>query len=150
MKNNLTHNPRNLLRVALIAALAAAASSSLAAGSGAPGVALSGATPGGGHARGGHTGHHAMAGSRGFRHAGWGLWGYGPAVYASPSAGVEPVGVGALSEHVTYTYDVPWDAVHRYPPALRPYEYAQGCHTQRQSVPRHAGGTQTVNIVRCY
>jgi hypothetical protein len=59
-------------------------------------------------------------------------------------------GAGARTEHVTYTYDVPWDAVHRYPPALRPYEYAQGCHSQQQSVPRHGGGTQTVNIVRCY
>jgi hypothetical protein len=64
---------------------------------------------------------------------------------------IEPVaGSGALSQHVTYTYDVPWDAVHRYPPALRTYEYAQGCHTQQQTVPGSGGGKQTVNIIRCY
>jgi hypothetical protein len=156
MKNNLTNNPNTIVRVALIAALAAAlsaaASSSFAAGSGAPGAAVSGATHGGSHARSAHAGHNAMAGSRGSRNAGWGLWGYGPAVYgATQPAGVEPVAsVGALSEHVTYTYDVPWDAVHRYPPAMRPYEDARGCHTQQQSVPRAGGGTQAVDIVRCY
>ena len=67
---------------------------------------------------------------------------------ASPAA-AEPGG-GTLSEHVTYTADVPWDAVHRYPPAPRTYEYAQGCHTQHQTVPGHGGGKQTVNIIRCY
>lgn len=68
---------------------------------------------------------------------------------AASSAFAEPR-VGTLSEHVTYTYDVPWDAVHRYPPALRTYEYAQGCHTQHQTVPGSGGGKQTINIIRCY
>jgi hypothetical protein len=57
---------------------------------------------------------------------------------------------GTLTEHVTYTYDVPWDAVHRYPRPLKPYAAAQGCHAEHVTVPRHSGGTQGVNIVRCY
>lgn len=68
---------------------------------------------------------------------------------AASSAFAEPAG-RTLSKHVTYTYDVPWDAVHRYPPALRTYEYAQGCHTQHQTVPGSGGGKQTINIIRCY
>jgi ABC-type sugar transport system substrate-binding protein len=57
---------------------------------------------------------------------------------------------GTLTEHVTYTYDVPWDAVHRYSRPLKPYAAAQGCHAEHVTVPRPSGGTQGVNIVRCY
>ena len=53
----------------------------------------------------------------------------------------------SISEHVTYTYDVPWDAIHRYP---RVYEYASGCHSQTVTVPRGDGKRQSVNIIRCY
>jgi hypothetical protein len=69
----------------------------------------------------------------------------------SGATGVEPVAdAGTFTEHVTYTYDVPWDAVHRYPRPLQPYAAAQGCHTEHVTVPRPSGGTQGVNIIRCY
>ena len=146
MKNMLTNKIRAVQIAAFAAALAAAASLSFIAperASAAPAHAGS-SHPGGGH------GHHALVRSRGLRNAGWGLWGNGAVVYAAPqSPAIEPVaGVGALSQHVTYTYDVPWDAVHRYPPAA--YEYGQGCHTQHQTVPKSGGGKQSVNIIRCY
>ena len=152
MNNNLTDHTTNTLRAALIAALAAVlcavAGAAVAAGSGAPGAALSGAMHRGGD---GHGGRHAVAGARGLRNAGWGLWGYGPTLYGAPQpAGIAPVADATLTEHVTYTYDVPWDAVHRYPRPLQPYAAAPGCHDEQQTVPRHGGGKQTVNIVRCY
>ena len=53
----------------------------------------------------------------------------------------------SISQYITYTYDVPWDAVHRYP---RVYEYASGCRSQTESVPRGDGKKQSVNIVRCF
>ena len=147
MKNKLTNKMR-AMQMAFAAAFAAAASLSFVApewASAAP-VHADDSHPGGGH------GHHAFVRSRGLRNAGWGLWGNGTMIYGAPQApAIEPVADnGALSQHVTYTYDVPWDAVHRYPPALRTYEYAQGCHTQQQTVPGSRGGKQTVNIIRCY
>jgi len=150
MNNNLTDHTTNTMRAALIAALAAVlcavAGAAVAAGSGAPGAAVSGAMHRGGD---GHGGRHAIA--RGLRNAGWGLWGYGPTLYGAPQpAGIAPVADATLTEHVTYTYDVPWDAVHRYPRPLQPYAAAPGCHDEQQTVPRHGGGKQTVNIVRCY
>jgi hypothetical protein len=148
MNNKLTTKIRAVRMAALAAALAAAASLSFVApqGASAAPVHAGGSHPGGGH------GHHALIRPRASRTAGWGLWGNGAMIYAAPqSPAIEPVaGSGTLSQHVTYTYDVPWDAVHRYPPALRTYEYAQGCRTDRQTVPGHSGGKQTVNITRCY
>ena len=87
------------------------------------------------------------------RNAGWALWPtaggfYGINQSLQPS-NVEPnVDVArSISQHVTYTYDVPWDAVHRYPPGVR---YASGCRSQTVTVPRGGGKKQSVNIVRCY
>jgi hypothetical protein len=87
------------------------------------------------------------------RNAGWALWPtaggfYGINQSLQPS-NVEPnMDVArSISQHVTYTYDVPWDAVHRYP---RVYEYAAGCRSQTETVPRGDGKKQSVNIVRCY
>jgi hypothetical protein len=50
--------------------------------------------------------------------------------------------------HYTYTYDVPWDWAHRYPPMVAPsdHPYVASCPTQVVTV---AGG-QTVNVTRCY
>jgi hypothetical protein len=50
--------------------------------------------------------------------------------------------------HYTYTYDVPWDWAHRYPPMVVPsdHPYVTSCPTQVVTV---AGG-QTVNVTRCY
>jgi hypothetical protein len=50
--------------------------------------------------------------------------------------------------HYTYTYDVPWDWAHRYPPAERPY--VPSCPAETVTVAGHDGGERTVNIIRCY
>ncbi len=90
---------------------------------------------------------------RGQRNAGWTLWPAADGFYginqSLPPSNVEPnVDVTRpISEHVTYTYDVPWDAVHRYPPVIR---YASGCRSQTVTVPRGDRGKQSINIVRCY
>ena len=95
---------------------------------------------------------HANFSSRrdhGQRNAGWALWAtaggfYGPS-NVEPNVNVTPSISGDV--HYTYTYDVPWDAVHRYP---RVYEYPAGCRSQTETVPRGDGKKQSVNIVRCY
>jgi hypothetical protein len=53
--------------------------------------------------------------------------------------------------HYTYTYDVPWDWAHRYPPAVTPSDrpYVPSCAAESVTVPgRYA--EQTVNVMRCY
>ena len=99
---------------------------------------------------------HANFSSRrdhGQRNAGWALWAtaggfYGINQNLQPSDFEPNLYVArSISEHVTYTYDVPWDAVHRYPPVVR---YASGCRSQTVIVPRGYGKKQSVNIVRCY
>jgi hypothetical protein len=87
------------------------------------------------------------------RNAGWGLWPTAGSFYGinqgmQPS-NIEPGAevVQSISQHITYTYDVPWDAVHRYPPAIK---YASGCRSQTVIVPRGYSKKQSVNIVRCY
>lgn len=64
-----------------------------------------------------------------------------PAYIAQPSSG-----------DIHYTYDVPWDWAHRYPPAVAPSErpYVPGCPTQAVTVPGHDGTTQTVNVTQCF
>ena len=56
--------------------------------------------------------------------------------------------------HYTYTYDVPWDQIHRFPPNVQPSArpYVPDCTAQTVTVPRRAGTDQTadVNIMRCY
>jgi len=54
--------------------------------------------------------------------------------------------------HYTYTYDVPWDWAHRYPPAVTPSErpYVPSCPAETVTVPGHGGKEQTVSIMRCY
>jgi len=51
----------------------------------------------------------------------------------------------------TYTYDVPWDWAHRYPPNVVPSDrpYVPSCPSETVTVPGR-GGEQTVNIMRCY
>ena len=87
------------------------------------------------------------------RKAGWALWPTAGSFYGINQS-LQPSNVESnmdvarsISQHVTYTYDVPWDAVHRYP---RVYEYAAGCRSQTETVPRSDGKKQSVNIVRCY
>ena len=52
----------------------------------------------------------------------------------------------------TYTYDVPWDWAHRYPPAVVPSDraYVTECPEQTVTVRGKGGSEQTVNIMRCY
>ena len=52
----------------------------------------------------------------------------------------------------TYTYDVPWDWAHRYPPNVVPSDrpYVSTCTNEPVIVPGSRGGEQTVNVTRCY
>ena len=52
----------------------------------------------------------------------------------------------------TYTYDVPWDWAHRFPPNVVPSDrpYVPSCPTEQVTVPGRGGGEHTVNIMRCY
>ncbi|QAU42854.1 hypothetical protein XH86_22430 [Bradyrhizobium guangdongense] len=52
----------------------------------------------------------------------------------------------------TYTYDVPWDWAHRFPPKVVPSDrpYVSSCPTEQVTVPGRGGGEHTVNIMRCY
>jgi hypothetical protein len=54
--------------------------------------------------------------------------------------------------HYTYTYDVPWDWAHRFPPQVAPSDrpYAPGCTAEPVTVPGHDGGEHVVNVTRCY
>src|ERR1700750_2950694 len=75
--------------------------------------------------------------------------------YGGPSGADSYAGVAQpLSNDVryTYTYDVPWDWAHRYPPNVVPSDrpYVQSCPTEQVTVPGRGGGEHTVNIMRCY
>jgi hypothetical protein len=52
----------------------------------------------------------------------------------------------------TNTNDIPWDWVHRYPPAVMPsdHPYVSSCPAETVTVPDGRGGNGQVNIVRCY
>jgi hypothetical protein len=52
----------------------------------------------------------------------------------------------------TYTYDVPWDWAHRFPPNVVPSDrpYVPSCPTESVTVPGRGGGEHIVNIMRCY
>lgn len=52
----------------------------------------------------------------------------------------------------TYTYDVPWDWAHRYPPAVEPSArpYVSSCSSETVTVPGRSSNEQTVNVMRCY
>ena len=83
-------------------------------------------------------------------------WPGGGEFYYPPS-GTEPPFAGMtqpLSNDVryTYTYDVPWDWVHRFPPNVTPSDrpYVPSCPSETVTVPGRSGAEQTVNIIRCY
>ena len=52
----------------------------------------------------------------------------------------------------TYTYDVPWDWAHRYPPNVIPSDrpYVSSCPAETVVVPGRGGGEQSVTVMRCY
>jgi hypothetical protein len=71
----------------------------------------------------------------------------------APSSGEPTTAITqAPSGDIRYTYDVPWDWAHRYPPDVTPSErpYVPTCPTEVVTVARHDGKTQTVNITRCF
>jgi hypothetical protein len=76
-----------------------------------------------------------------------------PGGYYDPSYG-EPLVDAAPSGdvHYTYTYDVPWDWVHRFPPQVAPsdHPYVPSCPTETVTVTGRNGQEQTVNVTRCY
>jgi len=56
------------------------------------------------------------------------------------------------SGDVHYTYDVPWDWAHRYPPAVTPSDrpYAPSCPEETTTFPGRDGKDRTVSVMRCY
>jgi hypothetical protein len=89
--------------------------------------------------------HHRINNAGTFWPAGDGFYG--------PSNGDLPADVAQPSSgDIHYTYDVPWDWAHRYPPAVAPSDrpYVPGCPTQTVTVPGHDGKRQTVNITQCF
>ncbi|MET3843014.1 hypothetical protein ABIE49_005092 [Bradyrhizobium sp. OAE829] len=133
---------------ALVASLSAAALL-LAAGDT---FARSGTAPGGVRS-GPHSpavhgfGHHR-------RHNVGTYWPGGGGYYYSPSNGetvVEAPQSTTRDIRYTYTYDVPWDWAHRYPPNVVPSDrpYVSSCSSEPVTVPGRNGQT-TINITRCY
>jgi hypothetical protein len=93
-----------------------------------------------------------------FRHHGGrnrldGFW-PGDGFYDQPSYGEPLAAVTPPSGdiHTTYTYDVPWDWAHRYPPAVVPsdHPYVTSCPAESVTVPGRNGAEQTINVMRCY
>jgi hypothetical protein len=56
------------------------------------------------------------------------------------------------SGDIHYTYEVPWDWAHQYPPIITPSgrPYLPSCPTQTVTVPGHDGKRQAVNITQCF
>jgi hypothetical protein len=137
---------------ALIASLGAVALMFVAG----PTFARPGAAAHGGSAS-SHAVSHRSVAFRSFRHGrrnAGGFW-LGDGFYNEPSnAGPVLDGTQAASRdiHTTYTYDVPWDWAHRYPPAVAPSDrpYVPGCAAEPVTVPGRDGGDRTVNVMRCY
>jgi hypothetical protein len=75
---------------------------------------------------------------------------YGPSSNGEPLVDATQPPSGDV--HYTYTYDVPWDWAHRYPPAVAPSDrpYVSGCPAESVTVPGRDGKDQTVNVIRCY
>jgi hypothetical protein len=73
--------------------------------------------------------------------------------FYEPSNGELTADVGQpLSGDVHYTYDVPWNWAHQYPPIITPSgrPYIPSCPTQTVTVPGHDGKRQAVNITQCF
>ena len=111
-----------------------------------------------GGAHGGFTAHSGVHPglARSFRHhrggAFWPGYGYDDGAYGDNGALAQVPPPASNDVHYTYTYDVPWDWAHRYPPNVVPSDrpYVPGCTAEAVTVPGSGGGTQTVNVTRCY
>src|SRR5882724_422435 len=87
---------------------------------------------------------HSMSsppGVRSFRHSRRNqvgpFWPAGGGLYDGPSNGEPAADISPpLTNDVRYTYDVPWDWVHRYPPAVLPSDrlYVSSCPTENVTV----------------
>lgn len=137
---------------ALIASLSAvtlmlAANGALAASGGAPHGAVVSAHPVS-HPRAVPAFRHHRGFNGGFF---WpGDFDYGPS-YGEPLGEIPPL-PPSNDVHYTYTYDVPWDWAHRFPPMVAPsdHPYVPSCPAESVKVPGHNGEEQTVNVIRCY
>jgi hypothetical protein len=91
--------------------------------------------------------HHRRNGVDGFW-PGWGDYSYGPIGEPAPDFSQS----AAPDLRATCTYDIPWDWVHRCPPAVTPSEraYAPSCSNEAVTVPGRDGQDSTVNVTRCY
>jgi hypothetical protein len=101
-----------------------------------------------------HAGPHSAFGRFHHRRNNTGLW---PAIaddgFYGTSTGEPAANVAQTSSgDVHYTYDVPWDWAHRYPPLVTPSEraYVPSCPTAVVTVPGRDGGSRTVNITQCF
>jgi hypothetical protein len=78
---------------------------------------------------------------------------YGQPGYGQPGVDAAPPPTSG-DVHYTYTYDVPWDQIHRFPPNVTPSArpYVPDCTAQTVTVPKREGTEQTanINIIRCY
>jgi hypothetical protein len=74
---------------------------------------------------------------------------YGPSNGEATAAVKQPT---SSDIHYTYTYDVPWDWAHRYPPAVAPSDrpYVPSCPTETVTFAGHGGEDKSVNVTRCY
>ena len=75
---------------------------------------------------------------------------YDGAGYSRPFAdAAQPV---STDVRYTYTYDVPWDWTHRFPPNVVPSNrpYVPSCPTEQVTAPGRGGSEHIVNITRCY
>jgi hypothetical protein len=93
--------------------------------------------------------HHRRNNAGGFFYGPDGEF-YGP--NGEPAIEGAPPASGGGDVRYTYTYDVPWDWAHRFPPNVVPSDrpYVQSCPTEVVTLPGHGGKEQTVNITRCY
>jgi hypothetical protein len=86
----------------------------------------------------------------------WVYWPGGGGFFYDSAGYSQPFGDAGqpLSNDVryTYTYDVPWDWTHRFPPNVTPSDrpYVPSCPTEQVTVPGRGGIEHTVNIMRCY
>lgn len=92
--------------------------------------------------------HHHRGNFVGTFWPGIGDFSYGP--NGEPLVDATPPASGDV--RYTYTYDVPWDWAHRYPPNVVPSDrpYVPSCSTESVTVPGRYSQEQTVNVMRCY
>jgi hypothetical protein len=93
--------------------------------------------------------HHRKDGIGGFGFwPGWGDYSYAP----TSEPGPDFTAPAAPDLRATCTYHIPWDWVHRCPPAVAPSEraYVPSCSNEPVTVPGRDGKESTINVTRCY